>query len=65
MAYPVENLLRRPVEFIPVGVFFLAALGIVLSPETFLLPPVMAYLIAAGLFAHGGWRLVQGSILLR
>jgi hypothetical protein len=33
MAYPVENLLRRPVEFIPAGVFFLAALGIVFSPR--------------------------------
>jgi conjugal transfer pilus assembly protein TraD len=65
MAYPVENLLRRPVEFIPAGVFFTAALGLVLMPETFLLPPVLAYLAAAGLVLHAGWRLAQGSRLLR
>lgn len=65
MAYPVENLLRRPVEFIPVGVFFLAALGVVLSPQTFLLPPVLAYVTAAGLMLLAGWRLAQASRLLR
>ena len=65
MAYPVENLLRRPVEFIPAGVFFTAALGLVLTPETFLLPPALAYLAAAGLVLHAGWRLAQGSRLLR
>lgn len=65
MAYPVENLLRRPVEFIPAGVFFLAALGIVLSPETILLPPGIAYLVAAVLMLVAGWRLAQGSRLLR
>ena len=65
MAYPVENLLRRPVEFAPAGVFFLAALGIVLSPHTFLLPPVLAYLVATVLMLVAGWRLAQGSRLLR
>lgn len=53
MAYPLENLLRRPVAFIPAGVFYLAALGIVLSPETFLLPPVMVYLLAVVLMLSG------------
>ena len=65
MAYPVENLLRRPVEFIPAGVFFTAALGLTLTPETFLLPPSLAYLIATSLLLHAGWRLTQGSRLLR
>ncbi len=64
MAYPVENLLRRPVEFIPVGVFFPAALVLVLVPEVFLLPPVLAYLAAMSLLLHAGWRLAQGSRLL-
>ena len=65
MAYPVENLLRRPVEFVPAGVFFLAALVLVLVPEVFLLPPALAYLAAMSLLLHAGWRLAQGSRLLR
>jgi len=65
MAYPVENLLRRPVEFIPAGLFFIAAVVLVLAPELFLLPPVLAYLAASGLVLHAGWRLAQASRLLR
>ena len=65
MAYPVENLLRRPVELVPAGVFFTASLGPVLTPETFLLPPALAYLAAAGLVLHAGWRFTQGIRLLR
>jgi conjugal transfer pilus assembly protein TraD len=65
MNYPIENLLRRPVEFIPAAVSFTAAFGLSLTPETFLLTPALAYLFSFGLVLHAGWRFQQGIRLLR
>ncbi|MGA7181231.1 MAG: type IV conjugative transfer system coupling protein TraD [Thiobacillaceae bacterium] len=65
MAYPVENLLRTPVEFLPAATSFAAAVALATMPEIFLIPPVVAWVLAGSLGVHAAWRLGQGTLLMR
>jgi conjugative coupling factor TraD (TOL family) len=61
---PLESRLRPAYEGYSATVFFLAAIGVLCAPETFLLRPPESFLfsITLGLFAF--WRLRQGLKIL-
>src|SRR5438445_4526140 len=70
MGYPIENLLRRPVELISAGVSAASAVWLLASassqdPEGALLTLPIATAAAAALALHAAWRAFQGYRLLR
>ena len=65
MAYPVENLLRTPVEWFPAGVSFAAAALLAARPGWFFLPQIYAWPTAAGLLLVAGLRVSQALALAR
>lgn len=65
MSYPIDNLLRAPVEFVPATVSLLAAMALVLWHRWFALPPLFAVGLAMALVGHAAWRTRQGLRIVR
>lgn len=63
--YPVESLLREPVEWWSAVVFSLAGVTAAVLPSTFLFTPIIAYLVSAFLLAFGIKRFMQGYYIVR
>ncbi|MBX9706094.1 MAG: type IV conjugative transfer system coupling protein TraD [Gammaproteobacteria bacterium] len=65
MSYPLENLLRKPVEWWSSIVCLIVSGWLYFSPDTFLLTPSVSHDIALGLLVIGIWRLLQGYKIFR
>jgi conjugative coupling factor TraD (TOL family) len=65
MAYPLDNLLRPPVEFVPAAVSLATALVLLLWHPVFALPLPAAAAVAALLLLHAAWRTRQGLRIVR
>ena len=56
MAYPIENLFRKPVEFIPAAASISACSALWLHPDVFMVTPAISGLASVGLALHAAWR---------
>ncbi len=65
MSYPIDNLLRQPVEFGAALVSFCSALALMLSYPSFALPALPAFVLGALLVLHAAWRTNQGLRIVR
>ncbi len=65
MSYPLENLLRNPVEFISAMASFTGGVALATRPDVFMIPPTVGWAGAACLSVHASWRLMQGLSLTR
>ena len=65
MDYPLENLLRRPVELVSATVSGLAAVATLMAPSLFFLPPKLAMVAACGFCGISVWRARQGLAIVR
>ncbi len=65
MPYPVENLLRSPVEFISAGTSLFAAAAVVTAPHWFLMPETVSHTAFVAFLAHAVWRRRQGLVITR
>ena len=65
MSHPIENYLRPAVEFMPAAAALTAATVLLVSPEIFLTPRLLAPVAAATLVLFAGWRAWQGWKVLR
>ena len=63
--YPLEALLRRPVEWCSAGAFLLFAIWITTHPSTFLLTTEVSWILAGVLVAAAMFRSLQAIHLLR
>lgn len=63
--YPIENMLRKPVEFFAAGASSIAGLTLLLMPDYFSLPKPVTYSAVAILFYHAYWRFDQGAYVVR
>ncbi len=55
-AYPIQSLLRPPVEYYAAGTHAAAAGTLLAAPEALLMVPSVAYTIAALMMARAAWR---------
>ncbi len=65
MRYPIDNLLRDPVELVPAVCSLGGALALLLFPSFFALTPIIALALAITLLLHGVWRLAPVLRLVR
>lgn len=65
MSYPVENLFRRPVEFIPAAASLASCAALWLHTDLFLVTPTSAALATTALISHAAWRAQQGIKIVR
>ncbi len=65
MAYPVENLLRPPVEYVAAGTSLLAAMIVATAPEWFLMPDTISQAATIAFIAHAVWRIRQARQVTR
>ena len=63
--YPLEALLRTPVELLSAAVLSLVAVTIVWLPGTFLIDQKIGFVVGAVLVSIAGYRILQGIHLLR
>lgn len=64
-AYPIDNFLRPPYEFIPAAASTAAAVGMLVRPELFMLSPSVSVAGASAFALHALWRGRQAWRLLR
>lgn len=60
MKYPIEALLRPPVEFYPAAASTLSALAMAAWPKLFIMTPVIGYTASGVFLIHATWRMRQG-----
>ena len=65
MSYPIENLFRPAVEYIPAFASLAGAITLVTAHSWFFLPKELIVFGAAGLAVHAAWRLRQGMRVTR
>ena len=65
MSYPIDNVLRPPVEFVPAVISLSAALVVLMWHPLFGLTPVLAVILATLLVTHAAWRAQQGLRIVR
>lgn len=65
MAYPIENLFRKPYELAPALTSFAAVPATFAFRELLQLSPGAAVAFAVGCAAHGGWRFSQAKQIIR
>ncbi|MEO8152355.1 MAG: type IV conjugative transfer system coupling protein TraD [Rhizobacter sp.] len=65
MSYPIDNMLRPPVEFVPAAISLTGAIALLLWHPLFGLTPVMALGLATLLVMHAAWRAQQGLRIVR
>lgn len=58
--YPLESLLRPPVEFIPAVASVASATALAAWPKLFMMTPFVGYTAGAIFLAHAAWRVKQG-----
>ena len=63
--YPLESLLRTPVELLSAAGLGLLTVAIVWSPGTFLVDQQIGYVVGVVLVSIAGYRMLQGIHLLR
>lgn len=63
--YPIEPLLRPPVEFYPAAASILSAATLVAFPKAFIMNPMMAYTAASAFSLHATFRAWQGFNIVR
>lgn len=63
--YPIEPLLRPPVEFYPAAASALSAAALVAFPKAFIMNPMMAYTAATAFTLHATFRAWQGFNIVR
>ncbi len=63
--YPIEPLLRPPVEFYPAAASILSAATLVAFPKAFIMNPLMAYTAASAFSLHASFRAWQGFNIVR
>lgn len=59
--YPLEALLRPPVEFVPATASVIAALSLAVWPKIFMMTPAVGYTAASIFLLHAAWRIKQGG----
>jgi conjugal transfer pilus assembly protein TraD len=65
MKYPIENLFRPPVEYIPAATSLAAATVLLTAKTLFFMPQLMLFGSASALVIHAGWRIKQGRRVTR
>ncbi|OYW35176.1 MAG: hypothetical protein B7Z35_15750, partial [Hydrogenophilales bacterium 12-61-10] len=60
MSYPIENLFRPAVEYVPAFASLSGAILLMNAHEWFFLPKELIVTAAAGMVLHAGVRLRQG-----
>jgi conjugative coupling factor TraD (TOL family) len=65
MTYPVESLLRPPVELVSAGVCTACALSALAAPSVFMMTPTMSIYASFAFLSFGAFRLRQGLQILR
>ncbi len=65
MSHPIDNKLRRAVEFVPAGLSVVCMLAALKAPGLFLMPKPVAMSAAAAFAGLAIWRALQGMDVLR
>jgi conjugative coupling factor TraD (TOL family) len=65
MTYPMESLLRPPVELVSAGVCTACALSALAAPGIFMMTPTMSMYASLAFLSFGAYRLRQGLQILR
>lgn len=65
MPYPIENLFRKPVEFVPATASIGACAALWTHSELFMVTPAIGGLASIGLLLHAAWRGRQGMEVVR
>lgn len=63
--YPLEALLRPPVEFIPAAASVATAVALAAWPKLFMMTPSIGYTATACFLTHAAWRASQGAKIVR